>query len=240
VDVTPVLDAAQAAEPPAESIAPIDEPPHDAPPAAVRDAFVSHGPLDGPLWTSLSALDRYALAKVVGRGRTDRIAAAYVEIVGHSAASTHLAPAGGARMIDVAPKQPTLRRAVAESRVRLGPEALARLVRAEVPKGDVLGTARLAGILAAKRTPDLVPLCHPIALTHVGVELEVDQAASAVAIRATVEAFDRTGVEMEALSAASAAALTVYDMLKAFDRSMEIGPTRLLEKSGGRSGEFRR
>jgi cyclic pyranopterin phosphate synthase len=109
---------------------------------------------------------------------------------------------------------------------------------ADTPKGDVLGTARLAGIMAAKRTPDIVPLCHPIALTHVGVELELDEQQSAVRITATVEAFDRTGVEIEALHAASAAALTVYDMLKAFDRSMEIGPTRLRSKSGGRSGDF--
>ncbi len=103
----------------------------------------------------------------------------------------------------------------------------------------MLGTARLAGIMAAKRTSDLIPLCHPIALTRVEVELELEPAQRSVRIRGSVEAFDRTGVEMEALTSVSAAALTVYDMLKAFDRSMVIGSTQLLEKSGGKSGDFR-
>jgi cyclic pyranopterin phosphate synthase len=109
-----------------------------------------------------------------------------------------------------------------------------------VPKGDVLGTARLAGIIAAKKTADLIPLCHPLSLTKVTLELSEDSASSAVRIEARVEAMDRTGVEMEALTAASVAALTIYDMLKAFDRGMQIGPTRLLSKSGGRSGDYAR
>src|SRR5690606_34055661 len=113
-----------------------------------------------------------------------------------------------------------------------------RLVRADAPKGDVLGTARLAGILGAKRTPDLVPLCHPVALTRVDVTLALEPEERAVVITARVEAFDRTGVEMEALTAASTAALTVYDMLKAFDRGMAIGPVQLEQKSGGRTGDF--
>jgi cyclic pyranopterin phosphate synthase len=104
----------------------------------------------------------------------------------------------------------------------------------------VLGTARLAGIMAAKRTSDLIPLCHPLSLTKVEVVLELDAATNAISVRATVEAFDRTGVEMEALTAVSLAALTVYDMLKGIDRAMEIGPTRLVAKSGGRTGDFAR
>jgi cyclic pyranopterin phosphate synthase len=118
--------------------------------------------------------------------------------------------------------------------------AFDRLSRAEAPKGDVLGTARLAGIMAAKKTSEIVPLCHPVALTHLSVEVALDREVRRVVITATAEAHDRTGVEMEALVAASAAALTVYDMLKAFDRAMEIGPTRLVAKSGGRSGDYRR
>ncbi|HEY0468396.1 MAG TPA: cyclic pyranopterin monophosphate synthase MoaC [Polyangiaceae bacterium] len=161
-------------------------------------------------------------------------------MVGHSAFSTHLGPAGGARMVDVSQKSASHRHAVAESRVSMSADAFARVKTATVPKGDVLGTARLAGIMAAKRTAELIPLCHPLALTKLELTLELDDAASAIGVRATVEAFDRTGVEMEALTAVSVAALTVYDMLKGIDRAMEIGPTRLVAKSGGRSGDFKR
>ncbi|MEI9937462.1 MAG: cyclic pyranopterin monophosphate synthase MoaC [Pseudomonadota bacterium] len=161
-------------------------------------------------------------------------------MVGHSALSTHLGPAGGARMVDVSQKAASLRHAVAESRISMSADAFARVKTASVPKGDVLGTARLAGIMAAKRTAELIPLCHPLALTKLDLTLELDDAASAIGVRATVEAFDRTGVEMEALTAVSVAALTVYDMLKGIDRAMEIGPTRLVAKSGGRSGDFKR
>jgi molybdenum cofactor biosynthesis protein MoaC len=118
-------------------------------------------------------------------------------------------------------------------------EAFGRLERADAPKGDVLGTARIAGIQAAKRTSDLIPLCHPLSLTRVDLNLSLDARAQTVDISARVEALDRTGVEMEALTAASIAALTVYDMLKAFDRGMQIGPTSLAAKSGGRS-DFRK
>jgi cyclic pyranopterin monophosphate synthase len=135
---------------------------------------------------------------------------------------------------------PSEGRAVAESRIAMNAATFERLVSADAPKGDVLGTARLAGIMAAKRTSELIPLCHPVKITRVDVSLAADAASRSVLVRVTVEAFDRTGVEMEALTAASTAALTVYDMLKAFDRGMEIGPTRLLEKSGGVRGDFRR
>jgi cyclic pyranopterin phosphate synthase len=191
-------------------------------------------------WAALRPLDRYALAKVVSRGRPERTARAYDEIVGASALTPHLGPDGAARMVDVGEKPVTQRRATARSRVVMNREAWARLESSTAPKGDVLATARLAGIMAAKRTHELVPLCHPLHLTRIDVALDLDSTNSAVAIEASVEARDRTGVEMEALVAASVAALTVYDMLKAFDRSMTIGPTELVAKSGGRSGDFRR
>ena len=143
-------------------------------------------------------------------------------------------------MVDVAEKAPTHRRAVAESTVTMSAAAFERLRAADVAKGDVLGTARLAGIMGAKRTSELIPLCHPVALSKVTVDLELDDAARAVHIVAVAEAIDRTGVEMEALVAASVAGLTVYDMLKGVDRAMVIGPTVLVEKSGGRSGAFSR
>ncbi|HEV8246621.1 MAG TPA: cyclic pyranopterin monophosphate synthase MoaC [Polyangiaceae bacterium] len=160
--------------------------------------------------------------------------------MGTSALSSHLGPQGGARMVSVSDKPSSVRRALAESIVSMSEEALLKLERAQAPKGDVLGTARIAGIQAAKRTWELIPLCHPLALTRADVTFELDHERRAVRVCASVEAVDRTGVEMEALTAASIAALTIYDMLKAFDRGMEIGPTRLLEKSGGRSGDFRR
>ncbi len=211
-----------------------------ATPAAVVAVFGEGRPLAPALWAGLSPLDRYALAKVASKGRPERIAAAYAEIVGASALSTHLSPTGVVRMVDVGQKASTLRRALAESRVSMGAEAFARLEGASAGKGDVLATARIAGIQAAKRTSDLIPLCHAIAITHVTVEIALDAPSRTAHVQASVETFDRTGVEMEALCAASVAALTVYDMLKAYDRSMEIGPTRLLSKSGGRSGDFAR
>jgi cyclic pyranopterin phosphate synthase len=209
-------------------------------PAELSGPLGSKRPISQALWHALSPLDRYALVKVAGRRKAERLDAAYAEIVGHSALSTHLGPAGGARMVDVSQKAASLRHAVAESRVSMSADAFARVKTATVPKGDVLGTARLAGIMAAKRTAELIPLCHPLALTKLELSLELDDAASAIGVRATVEAFDRTGVEMEALTAVSVAALTVYDMLKGIDRAMEIGPTRLVAKSGGRSGDFSR
>jgi cyclic pyranopterin phosphate synthase len=221
-------------------VEPSEEPGVDRVPEDVRAAFGAERPISEAVWLGLSPLDRYALGKVAARGKSERLAAAYTEIVGHSAVSTHLAPAGGARMVDVSQKPATLRHAVAETRVRMSQEAFGLVQNQSVPKGDVLGTARLAGIMAAKRTAELIPLCHPLALTKLALELELDAPERAISVRATVEAFDRTGVEMEALTAVSVAALTVYDMLKGIDRGMEIGPTRLLSKSGGRTGDFSR
>ncbi len=146
------------------------------------------------------------------------------------------------RMVDVGDKPETRRRAVAEGRVRLSRETLAAVLDGRVPKGDVLAVARIAGIQAAKRTPDLVPLCHPLRLTAVEVDLQAvtGEEGPAITVRSEVGAFDRTGVEMEALSAVAAAALTVYDMLKGLERGIVIERIRLEEKSGGRSGTWRR
>ncbi len=153
---------------------------------------------------------------------------------------THLDDHGRARMVDVGAKPPTDRRAVARALVRVSP-ATARLVAAgDAPKGDVAAVARIAGIQAAKRTSELIPLCHPVALSFVGVEVEVDAAAGAIMIEAEARTTGPTGVEMEALTAASVAALTVYDMVKGVERGASIESVTLLEKSGGRSGEWRR
>jgi cyclic pyranopterin monophosphate synthase len=151
---------------------------------------------------------------------------------------SHLSDDGAPRMVDVGSKPVTSRRAVAEAIVRMRPETLTTLVDAGGPKGDAFVTARLAGIGAAKRTAELIPLCHPLPLDRVDVELTPDADAGTVAIRAEVAATARTGVEMEALTAASVAALTLYDMAKALQRDIVIESLRLVEKSGGRSGDF--
>ncbi|MBQ9346929.1 MAG: cyclic pyranopterin monophosphate synthase MoaC [Oscillibacter sp.] len=153
---------------------------------------------------------------------------------------THFNPAGRARMVDVSDKAETVRTAVATGRVRLNSDTLRLVQSGGIAKGDVLGTAQIAGIMAAKRTPDLVPLCHPLPLTGVDLDLTVNEAESAVDIRAVVCCTGPTGVEMEALTAVSAAALTVYDMCKAVQRDITIENIRLLRKEGGRSGVWER
>jgi cyclic pyranopterin phosphate synthase len=150
---------------------------------------------------------------------------------------THMDAEGNARMVDVGGKPVTAREAVATGRIRMTPAARRAIVEQRVKKGDVLAVAQIAGIQAAKRTADLVPLCHPLPLTSVKVTLE-PEGDDAVRVRATVRCHWHTGVEMEALTAASAALLTVYDMVKAIDRGMVIEDLRLLEKRGGRSGEW--
>ncbi len=152
---------------------------------------------------------------------------------------THFDDAGNARMVDVAGKEETERTATAGATVTMQPATLALIMEGKAKKGDVLGTARLAGIMAAKKTPDLIPLCHPLALTSVAVDLTCDSARNAVDITATCKLRGRTGVEMEALTAASVAALTVYDMCKAVDRGMVISGVKLLHKAGGKSGEYK-
>jgi len=153
---------------------------------------------------------------------------------------SHLDARGKATMVDVGAKADTVRLARAEAAVKMAPETLAVIADRAVPKGDVIATARLAGVMAAKRTSELIPLCHPLALEFVGVEIEADQALPGLRIATEARLTGKTGVEMEALTAATVAALTIYDMCKAIDRGMEILDVRLLEKSGGRSGAWKR
>jgi cyclic pyranopterin monophosphate synthase len=152
---------------------------------------------------------------------------------------SHLGARGEAHMVDVSAKAETERVAVAEGRVVMAPATLAIVESGDAKKGDVLGTARLAGIMAAKRTHELIPLCHPLLLSQVEVEVTPDAKIPGVAVRARVKVSGQTGVEMEALTAVSVACLTIYDMVKAVERSMRIEGIRLVEKSGGRSGHFR-
>ena len=151
---------------------------------------------------------------------------------------THFDKEGKARMVDVSDKAETERVATARGSVLMQPATLALIKEGGVKKGDVLSIARLAGIMGAKRTPDLIPLCHPLALTSVQVDLTLDEARNAVDITATCKLTGKTGVEMEALTAVSVAALTVYDMCKAVDKGMQITDVRLVHKSGGKSGTF--
>jgi cyclic pyranopterin phosphate synthase len=153
---------------------------------------------------------------------------------------THLDEHGAARMVDVGGKDVTSRRAVARGTVAMSPETAAAVAAGDAPKGDVLGVARIAGILAAKRTGELIPLCHPLSLDHVDVEGTVDADAGTVTLTATASTTARTGVEMEAMTAVSVAALTVYDMVKGLDKGVVIRELLLLEKTGGKSGAWRR
>jgi cyclic pyranopterin phosphate synthase len=153
---------------------------------------------------------------------------------------THLNAAGEAHMVDIGDKDVTRRVAVAEGHISMRPETLAMITAGGHRKGDVLGVARLAGIMAAKKTAELVPLCHPVPLTHVEVAFAPDPSRSRVNVSVTTRTEARTGVEMEALAAVQVSLLTIYDMCKAVDRSMEMGGVRLIEKSGGRSGPWRR
>ncbi len=151
---------------------------------------------------------------------------------------THFDAAGQAHMVDVSAKPATAREAIAEGRIHMRPQTLAHVTQGSARKGDVLGVARLAGIMAAKKTADLIPLCHPLALSRVALELVPDPALPGVRITATVATSGQTGVEMEALTAVSVAALTVYDMLKAVEKGMRIEGIRLVRKTGGKSGVY--
>lgn len=153
---------------------------------------------------------------------------------------THIDAGGEAHMVDVGDKAETVRVAVAEGFVKMKPETLALIREGNAKKGDVIGTARLAGIMAAKQTANLIPLCHPLMLTKVAVDITDDAALPGLRVEALVKLSGKTGVEMEALTAVSIACLTIYDMAKAADKAMEIVNIRLLEKSGGKSGDFRR
>jgi cyclic pyranopterin monophosphate synthase len=151
---------------------------------------------------------------------------------------THLDDEGTARMVDVGDKPTSARRAVARAVVRMSPATAQRVEAGDAPKGDVLGVARIAGIQAAKRTGELIPLCHPIGLDHVDLDAQLDPQTGTVTLTATAAVRARTGVEMEAMTAAAVAALTVYDMVKGLERGVEIASVQLLAKSGGRSGDW--
>lgn len=152
---------------------------------------------------------------------------------------THLNERGEAHMVDVSEKTVTERTATAEGFVSMQPETLALIEAGDAKKGDALATARIAGIMAAKRTHDLIPLCHPLALSQVSVNFELSSEPAGIMVRATVKVADKTGVEMEALTAVSVACLTIYDMVKAVDRGMSFSGIRLVEKTGGRSGHYK-
>ncbi len=152
---------------------------------------------------------------------------------------THLDAAGNAHMVDVSEKDVTSRLAVATGRVAMLPDTLKLIREGMAKKGDVIATARIAGIMAAKRTHELIPLCHPLMISKITVDFEVDEAASAIDVTATVKVEGKTGVEMEALTAVSVACLTIYDMVKAVDRGITISGIRLVEKAGGKSGHFK-
>ncbi|WP_113554161.1 cyclic pyranopterin monophosphate synthase MoaC [Hyphomicrobiales bacterium] len=153
---------------------------------------------------------------------------------------THIGGSGEANMVDVGDKAETIRIAVAEGHVRMKAETLTLILEGDAKKGDVIGTARLAGIMAAKQTANLIPLCHPLMLTKVTVDITPDPTLPGLRVEARAKLTGRTGVEMEALTAVSVACLTIYDMAKAADREMEIGGIQLVSKSGGRSGDYRR
>jgi cyclic pyranopterin phosphate synthase len=152
---------------------------------------------------------------------------------------THIGASGEAHMVDVSAKDETERVALAEGRVAMKPATLQMILQGDAKKGDVLGAARIAGIMAAKRTHELIPLCHPLLLTSIDVEIAPDDALPGLVVQARVKTRGQTGVEMEALTAVSVACLTIYDMAKAVDRSMRIEKVHLLEKSGGKSGDWR-
>lgn len=250
VPLEEVREAVAKASPPPVSTTPTRDPEPPALPAAIVDLLAGR-PLDLATWLRLGHLGRFALVhthrRAVERDDPMRLERVYDALVAPLLSKgpspevlsfTHLTPAGAVHMVDVGGKPVTARRAVASGAVLMSPATAERLARREAPKGEVLATARVAGIFAAKRTPELIPLCHTIALSHVEIDLDVDTARGRVDVTATVETVDRTGVEMEALTAVSVACLTIYDMLKSADRAMVITDVKLLEKEGGRSGHF--
>lgn len=218
----------------------------EAMPSSVSTLLDDAGAELGRAWSTLTPLERYALAKLSQSQRRSpeelkkRLIVATQAILAKRSRLSHLTEAGEAHMVDVSKKETSARSATARGFIRLQAATLAALRSGKTPKGDVLATARIAGIQAAKRTPELIPLCHAIALTGVEVELRLESEPPGVAIEATARALDRTGVEMEALVAVSVAGLTLYDMLKSIDRGMTITAVELVSKSGGRSGDFRR
>jgi cyclic pyranopterin monophosphate synthase len=234
LDAVAILDRATPAP---TSVSPTADPSAVRPPAELVNALGAARPLDQARWQGLSALDRYTLVK--SSGKAEKLARAYDGIV-RPVSFSHLSAAGAAHMVDVGGKDTTARRAVASARVRTTPEVVGAIVGGHAAKGDVLGAARVAGILAAKRTPELIPLCHPVQTTQASIDFAPDADNGQIRVTATVEALDRTGVEMEALVGAAIASLTIYDMIKSADRWATIEAIQLESKSGGKSGELSR
>jgi len=233
--VVSIVDAVTRA---AAHIPPEPEPDPNRVPPSLAGALGPAQPLDTERWRGLSALDRYTLVKYAAK--PEKLARAYAEIIGVPTSFSHLDEHGAARMIDVGGKAETARGAVATARVWTTREVIEAIGTGSTSKGDVLAAARIAGILASKRTCDLIPLCHPVRTTRASIDFELDPVAGEVRVRATVEAIDRTGVEMEAMVAASIASLTVYDMIKSADRWASVQALRLEAKYGGKSGDVKR
>ena len=221
---------------PRPAVPPPTQPAHETPPQPRAAALAAAGRFPTVPPPSMEHGRERAPFAEHGRDRAPREQSP----TGAGVLSNHLDPAGEVHMVDVADKPRTERRAVATGSVRMRPETLARLVNRDTPKGEVLATARLAAIMAAKRTSELIPLCHLVALTHLEVLLDVDAQASSVHVTALADVYDRTGCEMEAMVAVSIGCLTIYDMLKGIDRDMVISDVKLMEKSGGRSGHYQR
>ncbi len=235
VSVDAVRDAIAGATPRAEEMAGDDERDLETLPGGLASMVADE------VWHDLGRLERFALRHLARKQRPQRLREALAEIAPETQGTlTHLDRRGHAHMVDVSQKAASQRRAVARARVRLQRETAALVSDVSAPKGDVLATARIAGIMAAKRTSELIPLCHPIALSRVTVSVELAPSGDLLTVTAAAEAHDRTGVEMEAMTAASVAALTIYDMLKGVERGITIEQVVLLEKSGGRSGHYRR
>jgi cyclic pyranopterin phosphate synthase len=231
VDIVAVREIAERATPPADEIEPSGDPNPARPPAAVLEALGPKRLLSDERWRALRPLDRWTFVKLAFGGKHERLAALHEEL---TRKPTHLDAQGNASMVSVAEKTPTARRAVASAKILLAQATIATIAAGGATKGDVFGVARIAGIQAAKRTHELIPLCHAIALTRVEVVFHVG--VGEILVQATSEAIDRTGVEMEAMTAATVAALTIYDMVKSIDRWMTITDVRLESKEGGRSG----
>jgi cyclic pyranopterin phosphate synthase len=212
--------------------------PRSVPPGLLA-ALGASRPLHNDLWANLDPLGRYSLVKCTEK--PERLAAAYDEIVGTGVSRMpHLTAAGHAHMVNVGSKAITARAAIASASVRSLPAVVSAVAGGAIPKGDVLAAARIAGLLAAKRTAELIPLCHPVSTTSAAIDFDLAPTEGTIRVRAAVEAIDRTGVEMEAMVAASVAALTIYDMIKGIDRWASIDAVRLEEKRGGKSGHVRR
>lgn len=230
---------------PLTRVEPACDPPAAQPPELVSQTLTPRGQLSAELWQSLNALERFVVHELCAQGSAPLLHDACAEIFGqkhsfeHGHGFTHLRAQGGVVMVSVADKPETRRLARAESWLTMNRAAFTQLQADQGPKRDILATARVAGIQATKKASDLIPLCHPLPLLHAEVDFELHASTGRVRVTCSVIVVSRTGVEMEALCGVQVAALTLYDMLKSVDRSMVMGPSRLLEKSGGRSGVFR-